>query len=69
MPYITVAALTHDLMRKRSFVTLRWDDDPEKMLSLPVPFECSLDRVQVEAETAVRGLSAETATIVVNPVK
>jgi hypothetical protein len=56
-------------MRKRSFVTLRWDDDPEKMLSLPVPFECSLDRVQVEAETAVRGLSAETATIVVNPVK
>ena len=27
---ITVAALTHDLMRKRSLVTLIWDDDPEK---------------------------------------
>jgi hypothetical protein len=69
MPSITVAALTHDLMRKRSLVTLGWDDDPEKMLSLPVPFGCSLDRVQAEAETAVRGLSAETATIVVNLVK
>jgi hypothetical protein len=69
MPSITVAALTHDLMRKRSLVTLSWDDDPEKMLSLPVPFGCSLDRLQAEAETAVRGLSAETATIVVNLVK
>ena len=69
MPSITVAALTHDLMRKRSLVTLSWDDDPEKMLSLPVPFGCSLDRVQAEAEAAVRGLSAETATIVVNLVK
>ncbi len=66
---VTVAALTHDLMRKRSLVTLMWDDDPEKAVSLPVPFGCSLDRVQAEAETALRGLSAETATIAINPVK
>jgi hypothetical protein len=56
-------------MRKRSLVTLMWDDDPEKAVSLPVPFGCSLDRVQAEAETALRGLSAETATIAINPVK
>jgi hypothetical protein len=66
---ITVAALTHDLMRKRSLVTLIWDDDPEKAVSLPVPFGCSFDRVQTEAEAALRGLSAETATIAINPVK
>jgi len=66
---ITVAALTHDLVRKRSLVTLIWDDDPEKAVSLPVSFGCSLDRVRDEAETALRGLSAETATIAVNLVK
>jgi hypothetical protein len=68
MPSITVAALTHDLMRKRSLVTLSWDNEPEKMLSLPVPFGCGLDQVKAEAEIAVRGLSAETATIAINMV-
>lgn len=65
---ITVAALTHDLVRKLSLVTLVWDDDPEKAVSLPVPFGCGLDAVQAEAEKAMRGLSAETATIAINPV-
>jgi hypothetical protein len=27
---VTVAALTHDLIRKRSIATLVWDNDPEK---------------------------------------
>ncbi len=63
---VTVAALTHDLMRKRSIVTLVWDGDPEKRVALPVPFGCALDRVQAEAEKAMRDLSAETATIAVN---
>lgn len=63
---VTIAALTHDLVRKRSLVTLIWDGDPEKAVSLPVPFGCSLDRVQTEAELALRELSAETATIAVN---
>jgi hypothetical protein len=65
MSSVTVAALTHDLMRKRSIVTLVWDDDPEKRVALPVPFGCGLDRVQAEAEKAVRALSAETAAIAV----
>jgi hypothetical protein len=66
MSSVTVAALTHDLLRKRSIVTLVWDGDPEKRVTLPVPFGCGLDRVQAEAEKAMRDLSIETATIAVN---
>jgi len=66
MSSVTVAALTHDLLRKRSIVTLVWDDDPEKRVALPVPFGCDPHRVQAEAEKAMRALSAETATIAVN---
>jgi hypothetical protein len=64
---VTVAALTHDLVRKRSIVTLVWDDDPEKRVGLPVSFGCTLEQVQAEAEKALRALSAETATIAVKP--
>ena len=63
MATVTVAALTHDLIRKRSLVTMVWDDDPEKRVALPVPYGCGLDRVQAEAEKAMRALSAETGSI------
>jgi hypothetical protein len=63
---VTIAAVTHDLSRKRSLVTLAWDDTPEKAVSLPVTFGCSLDDIQKEAEAALRELSAETAGIKVN---
>ena len=63
---VTIAALGHDLVRKRSIVTLVWDDDPEKQVALPVPFGCSLDDLRTEAEKTLRALSAETATISVN---
>lgn len=69
MASVTVAALTHDLVRKRSIVTLVWDDDPEKRVALPVPFGCGLDAVRAAAEKAIRELSAETATISVNSAK
>jgi hypothetical protein len=60
---VTAAALAHDLIRKRSIVTLVWDDDPEKRVALPVPFGCDLHGVRSEAEKALRALSAETATL------
>lgn len=66
---VTVAALTHDLVRKRSLVTLVWDDDPEKRVSLPVPFGCDLARLRAEAEKALRSLSEEVAVIAVNEAK
>lgn len=65
MSSVTVAALTHDLVRKRSIATLVWDDDPEKRVALPVPFGCALDAVQAEAEKAMRALSRETSVLAV----
>lgn len=62
---VTVVALSHDLRRKRSMVSLAWTDDPEKNVVLPVPFGCSLDDVRDEAEKALRALSAETARLTV----
>ncbi|GJE60995.1 hypothetical protein [Methylobacterium trifolii] len=62
-PSVTVAALTHDLVRKRSIVSLVWTDEPEKTVALPVPFGCSLADARAEAEKALRMLSAETATL------
>jgi hypothetical protein len=63
---MTVSALTHDLVRKRSIVTVVWDDDPEKHVALPVPFGCELNSVRAEAEKAVRELSSEIVTIAVS---
>jgi hypothetical protein len=60
---VIITGLFHDLALKRSLVSVVWGDDPEKRMSLPVPFGCSLDDVHAEAEKAVRGLSEVTATI------
>jgi hypothetical protein len=62
---ITVVALTHDLIRKRSIVTMTWDTDAEKKVGLPVSYGCSLEDVRAEAERALRALSTETATLIV----
>ena len=51
----------HDLSRKRSFVHFQWKNDPEKHLSLDVPFECTLDRLPKEARKALEALSDELA--------
>lgn len=53
-PTVTVVALSHDLIRMRSIVSLVWTADPEKSVALPVPFGCSLDAVHDEAEKALR---------------
>lgn len=60
---VVVVALTHDLVRRRSIVSLKWADDPEKGVALPVPYGCGLDDVRDEAEKALRALAAETAAI------
>jgi hypothetical protein len=62
-PRVTIVALTHDLVRKRSVVSLKWTDDPERGLALPVPFGCGLDVVRDEAEKALRALGAEIAML------
>jgi hypothetical protein len=68
-PSVTVTSLFHDFVNKRSSVSVVWDSEPDKRLNLPVPYRCSLEAVQAEAENAVRALAAEIAVIPVNPAK
>jgi hypothetical protein len=44
---------------------VRWEDDPEKNLGLPVPFGCSMDNVRDEAAKAVKALSEDLASATV----
>lgn len=60
---IKITALTPDFAAKRSLVTLVWEKDATKSLVLHVPFGCSFDALQNEAEKAVRELSNEISTI------
>jgi hypothetical protein len=66
---VTVTGLFHDFVNKRSSVSIVWDNEPEKRLSLLATYGCTLDDVQAEAEKAVRALASEIATISVNPAK
>jgi len=62
---VAITGLFHDLVLKRSSVSVVWANDPEKRLGLPVPYGCSLDDLQAEAEKAMRELSNVTAKIAV----
>jgi hypothetical protein len=66
---VTVTGLFHDFVNKRSSVSVVWDHEPEKRLSLLVTYGCTLDDVQAEAEKAVRALASENATISISPAK
>jgi hypothetical protein len=62
---VVITGLFHDLTLKRSTVSVVWDNDPEKRMGLPVPYGCSLDDLQAEAEKAMRELSDVAAKIAV----
>jgi hypothetical protein len=38
MTTLIIDGLNRDVLKKRSIVTLKWEDDPEKRLGLVVPF-------------------------------
>jgi hypothetical protein len=65
MTTLVITGLFHDLGKKRSHVTVVWEDDPEKRLGLPVPFGCTLEQLSSETEKAIRAFSKEleSATI------
>ncbi len=65
MTTLRIVNLHHDLIKKRSLVTVAWEDDPDKRLGLVVAFECPLENLKAEAEKVVRALAKEleTATI------
>jgi len=62
---VAITGLFHDLTLKPSTVSIVWGNDPEKRLGLPVPYGCSLDDLQAEAEKSIHELSDVTANIAV----
>jgi len=65
MTTLIIDGLHRDLLKNRSIVTLKWENNPEQRLGLPVPVDCTLDTLRAEAEKAVRELAKEleSATI------
>jgi hypothetical protein len=65
MTTLIIDSLNRDLLKNRSIVVLKWEDDPEKRLGLIVPFDCTPDTLRAEAEKAIRALAREleSATI------
>jgi hypothetical protein len=65
VPVLKILGLNRDVIRNRAFVDITWEDDPEKRLGLPVPFDCQLDNLKAETERAVKALVKEldSATI------
>lgn len=65
MTSLKITGLHRDILKNRSYVTVQWENDAEKRLGLPVPFDCTLENLKAETEKAVRALANElqTATI------
>jgi hypothetical protein len=65
MTTLKIVNLHHDFSKRRSLVTVAWQDDADTHLGLVVPFECPLENLKAEAEKVVRALAREleTATI------
>jgi len=59
---IVIAGLYHDLVSRRSLVTLAWDGVNDKRLTLNVPFGCTLADLPKEAERALREFASDIAT-------
>ena len=56
MSIVKITGLHRDILRKRSFVTITWKDDPEAQLALPVPLDCTLEQLKSEWKRPFRRL-------------
>lgn len=65
MSVLKITGLHRDVLRKRSFVTVVWENDPEKHLGLPVPHDCTLDQLKGETEKSLRALTEDLASATV----
>lgn len=65
MSVLKITGLSHDVIRKRSYVMVSWKDDPEKQLGLPVPLNCELDALKAETEKALRALIRELESVTI----
>ena len=60
---VSVVSLVHDLAGQASYVTLVWEGDATKRITLPVAYGLALDAVHGAAEQALREFCAETALL------
>jgi hypothetical protein len=60
-PDITITQVVHDLHKHSSYVTMVWDDQPEKRLGLPIPYATKLEDLVGEAQKALQAFVAEIA--------
>jgi hypothetical protein len=58
---VTIASLAHDMLKRKSIVTLIWGDGSERRIALPVPYGTPLDQIHHEAKAAVRQFATELA--------
>jgi hypothetical protein len=58
---ITVVSVTHDLQKKRSLVLIKWDNNGDRRLSLPIPFETQLHDLLSATQVAILELQNELA--------
>jgi hypothetical protein len=56
---LTIVSITHDLTQKRSFVMVLWDKNPDKRLSLPVPFDLRIEDLIPATKIALQELKTE----------
>ena len=64
---VVIAGVYHDLLSKRSLVTLGWVGVADKRLTLDVPFGCALADLPAEVETALRAFSDELSSTTLAP--
>ena len=65
---LIITGLHRDVLKNRAFVTVKWKDDPEKRLGLPVPDDCTPEQLKAETEKAVRAFAKEfEAATIENP--
>jgi hypothetical protein len=65
MTTLKITGLHRDVLRNRSFVTVVWENDPEKRLGLPIPPDCKIEQLKAETEKAIRALADELASATV----
>ena len=59
MTTLKITGLNRDILKNRSYVTVQWENDAEKCLGLPVPFDCKLEDLKSETEKALKALVKE----------
>jgi tetratricopeptide (TPR) repeat protein len=68
MTTLIIDGLNRNVLKKRSIVTLKWEDDPEKRLGLVVPFEGRSGKGRPGAREGI-GVGNDTRSLMPSAVK